>query len=104
MADWREALPEAERADPAIKDIADIPALVKVYKDTKSFVGTSIRPPGPDASPAARKEFLEKMQKHAPELASFGEDPESQAPWPAGAFAPLRSMPTASFLPSSTPN
>src|ERR1017187_4974775 len=79
MADWREALPEAERADPAIKDIADIPALVKVYKDTKSFVGTSIRPPGPDASPAARKEFLEKMQKHAPELASFGEDPESQA-------------------------
>jgi len=43
------------RDDPSLKDINDVATLAKTYKDTKAFVGSSIRPPGPDASPEAKK-------------------------------------------------
>lgn len=56
------------RDDPALKDFNDLPALVKSYREQRSMIGGSIRPPGPDASPEARAEFLVKLQKHAPEL------------------------------------
>jgi hypothetical protein len=62
-----DAVPEL-RDDPSLKDFNDLPALAKSYKETKAFVGSSIRPPGPDASPEARKEFYDKLVKHAPEL------------------------------------
>lgn len=62
-----DATPEL-RDDPAIKDFNDLPSLIKSYKETKSFVGSSLRPPGPDASPEAKKDFYEKLVKHAPDL------------------------------------
>lgn len=62
-----DAVPEL-RDDPSLKDFNDLPSLAKSYKETKAFVGTSIRPPGPDASPEARAEFYKKLQAHAPDL------------------------------------
>jgi hypothetical protein len=62
-----DASPEL-RDDPSLKDYNDVTSLAKSHKDTKAFVGSSIRPPGPDASPEAKKEFYEKLQKHAPHL------------------------------------
>lgn len=62
-----DSVPEL-RDDPSLKDFNDLPTLAKSYKETKAFVGTSIRPPGPDATPEARKEFYDKLQKHAPDL------------------------------------
>lgn len=56
------------RDDPSLKDFNDIVTLAKSFKDTKTFVGNSIRPPGPDASAEVKQEFIAKLQKHAPEL------------------------------------
>jgi hypothetical protein len=67
-----DATPEL-RDDPSLKDFNDLPALAKSYKEQKAFVGSSIRPPGPDASPEARKEFYEKLVKHAPDLVPLRE-------------------------------
>lgn len=62
-----DAVPEL-RDDPSLKDFNDVQALAKSHRETKAFVGSSIRPPGPDATPEARKEFYDKLVKHAPEL------------------------------------
>lgn len=62
-----DSVPEL-RDDPSLKDFNDLPTLAKSYKETKAFVGSSIRPPGPDASAEARKEFYDKLVKHAPDL------------------------------------
>ncbi len=66
--DWRTSLPEPLRADAALKDFKDVGALAQSYITTKALVGSSIRPPGPDASADDRKSFIEKLQKAAPEL------------------------------------
>jgi hypothetical protein len=62
------------RDDPSIKDFNDLPTFAKAFKDTKAFVGSSIRPPGPDATPEARKEFYDKLVKHAPDLVPLREN------------------------------
>ena len=59
--DWRAALPEDLRADPSLADVKDVTGLAKAYRDTKAMVGSSIRPPGPDAAPEAHKTFQERM-------------------------------------------
>jgi hypothetical protein len=69
-------LPEDLQNDPALKDFNDLPSLAKSFKETKAFVGSSIRPPGPDAGPEAQKDFLEKLQKHAPNLVPFDDKNE----------------------------
>jgi hypothetical protein len=56
------------RDDPSLKDIPDVVTLAKTYRDTKAFVGSSIRPPGPDASPEAKADFYKKLMQHAPDL------------------------------------
>jgi hypothetical protein len=61
------------RDDPSLKDFNDLPTLIKSYKEQRAFIGASIRPPGPDASPEARKEFYEKLVKHAPDLVPLRE-------------------------------
>jgi hypothetical protein len=67
-----DSVPEL-RDDPSLKDFNDLPTLAKSYRETKAFVGSSIRPPGPDASPEAKKEFYEKLTKHAPDLVPLRE-------------------------------
>lgn len=61
------------RDDPAIKDFNDLPTFVKSYKEGRSMLGTAIRPPGPDATPEARKEFLAKIEKAVPGATFFQE-------------------------------
>lgn len=65
------------RDNPSLKDFNDLPTFVKSYIETKSMVGASIRPPGPDASPEARKEFRERMQKAVPSLIDLPEGDEA---------------------------
>jgi hypothetical protein len=66
--EWLKTLPEDLRVDPAIKDFKDPAALAKAFRDTKALVGNSIRPPGPEASPEQRKEYVEKILKSDPNL------------------------------------
>lgn len=66
--DWRAELPDDLKADPSLQSFKSVADLAKSYRETKSLVGSSIRPPGPDASAEARKEFIEKIQKAAPDL------------------------------------
>ncbi len=88
-SDWRASLPEALRAAPALKDVRDVGSLAQAFVDTKALVGSSIRPPGPDASPEARKEFIEKLTKHAPELVLIPEDEKARAEVEASIWARL---------------
>ncbi len=66
--DWRSSIPAELREAPQLKDVADIGSLAKQFIDQQRFLGNSIRIPGEDAGEPGRKEFLEKLQKHAPEL------------------------------------
>ncbi len=66
--DWRAALPEHIRADPSLASFKDVGALAASFIETKSLVGKSIRPPGPDAAPAARKEFVDRLLQIEPAL------------------------------------
>lgn len=75
VVDWKTGLPEELRGDPSIKDVPDVPTLVKAFRDTKAMVGSSIRPPGPDAGPEARAAFREKLRAVAPELVEIPSDP-----------------------------
>ena len=76
----RALLPKELQEDPSLKDFKDVGALAKSFIETKSLVGKSIRPPGPDAAPAAKKEFVDRMLQIEPSLiyAPAG-DPESVA-------------------------
>ena len=67
--DWRAALPPDLQAAPALKDVKDVAGLAKRFVDTQSMVGASVRPPGPDASPAEKQAFREKMLSLDPDLA-----------------------------------
>lgn len=58
----------ALRDDPSLKDINDVVTLAKTYRDTKAFVGSSLRPPGPNASEAEKQDFYAKLATHAPHL------------------------------------
>lgn len=70
-------LPDDLREHASLKDFNDLPALAKSFIETKAFVGNAIRPPGPDASPEAKKEFLEKLQKHAPNLVPLPDEKDA---------------------------
>lgn len=74
--DWRAALPDDLKTAPALQDVKDIPGLAKAFIDTKALVGGSLRPPGPDATPEVRLEFINKLKEKVPELVLIpdGED------------------------------
>jgi hypothetical protein len=65
---WKSGLPEELQTAPALKDVKDVATLAKRFVDTQAFVGSSIRPPGPDASAEQRAEFIAKLRDKAPEL------------------------------------
>jgi hypothetical protein len=62
--DW----PAELKSDPSLKDVNDVASLAKRFVDTKALVGGSLRPPGPDAKPEARLEFVTKLREKVPEL------------------------------------
>lgn len=66
--DWRAALPEELRSAPSLKDYKDVASLAKSHVEAQKMIGSSIRPPGPDATPEAKAEFLGKFTKQYPEL------------------------------------
>ena len=67
-ADWKAGLPDEMRANPGLADIADVNGLAQQVLDLQAYQGTSIRLPGPDATPETRAEFLKKLGDHVPEL------------------------------------
>jgi hypothetical protein len=68
-----DAVPEL-RDNPSLKDFTDLPTFAKAFIETKAHVGNSLRPPGPGASEADKKDFYEKLQKHAPHLVPLVEN------------------------------
>jgi hypothetical protein len=54
-------LPEDLRMDPSLQDIRDVEQLAKNYRETKKFVGNSVRIPTEEASAEDRKAFLNKL-------------------------------------------
>lgn len=66
--EWRSALPETIRNDPSLASFKDVGALAQSFIETKSLVGKSIRPPGPDAAPEAKKEFVNRLLQIEPAL------------------------------------
>ncbi|MBK9446189.1 MAG: hypothetical protein IPO00_08875 [Betaproteobacteria bacterium] len=66
--DWKSGLPEELRTAPALRDVQDVASLAKSFVETKAFVGSSLRPPGPDATPEARTDFIHKLREKVPEL------------------------------------
>ena len=66
--DWKATLPDEMRANPGLADIADVGGLAQQFLDLQAHMGTSIRLPGPDATPETRAEFLQKLGAHVPEL------------------------------------
>jgi hypothetical protein len=71
MADespWYEALPDDLKADPNVIKFKTPAELAKSYVEASKMIGASIRPPGPDASDDAKKEFREKLMKADPNL------------------------------------
>ncbi len=58
---FHESLSEDIRDNPTLKDIKDVNTLAKSYIDAQSYVGSSVRIPGEDASDEAREEFYGKL-------------------------------------------
>jgi hypothetical protein len=77
--EWLKTLPEDLRVDPSLKDFKDTASLAKAFRDTKALVGTSIRPPGPEASPEQKKEFVDKIMKADPNLIYMAPDAPKEA-------------------------
>lgn len=60
-SDWRAALPEELRADPALASFKDVAALAKSYREAAKMIGGSIRIPGPNATPEEVAAFRAKL-------------------------------------------
>lgn len=78
-AAWKSGLPEELKTAPALKDVKDVASLAKAFIDTKALVGGSLRPPGPDAKPEDRLEFVQKLREKVPELVLIPEGDDEAA-------------------------
>lgn len=76
--DWRVSIDETYRGALG-EDIKDINSLAKQYVEQRKFLGSSIRIPGEDAGDEARREFTEKIKKHAPNLINRPDPTDEQA-------------------------
>src|SRR5215475_9240062 len=63
---WLEGLPEEVRT--SLNKFKEPGELAKSYLELEKSYHASIRPPGPDASPEVRQEFVENLKKKVPEL------------------------------------
>ena len=66
--DWKATLPDDIKAAPSLQTFKDVAALARSHVEAQKLIGSSIRPPGPDAPPEKRTEFLTKFTKDYPEL------------------------------------
>jgi hypothetical protein len=72
--DWKDELPDDLKADPTLASFKDVASLARSMIETKKMVGSSLRSPGPDATPEQRKEYLAKVLQTAPELVVADDD------------------------------
>lgn len=76
--DWKAALPEAIRNDPSLASFKDVGSLAESFIQTKSLVGASVRPPGPNAKPEDKKAFVDRLLQIEPSLVYAPDgDPEA---------------------------
>ena len=66
--DWREFLPEDVRGWDEVKNSDTPEKFWDQVKNMRSFLGQSIRVPGPDASREAKEQFYQKLMDKVPEL------------------------------------
>lgn len=71
---WLSALPDDLKTDPNVAKFKTPADLAKGYVEASKLIGGSIRPPGPDAAPEARQEYLKKVLETAPELIVAGDE------------------------------
>jgi hypothetical protein len=64
--DWRESIPEQFREAPFFKDAKTPDEALQHISNAASYMGNSIRIPGPDASDADRQSFYQKLTEKAP--------------------------------------
>lgn len=77
-----EHIPEEYRANETLNRFNDVGDLAKSYVELRSLQGRSIKIPSDDAGEQDRKEFLEKLINHAPQLMlkpDFAEGEQAQA-------------------------
>ncbi len=72
--EWLAALPDDLKTDPNITKFKSPADLAKSYVEASKMMGNSIRPPGPDAPEAVRKEYIAKVLQTAPELIVAGDE------------------------------
>lgn len=78
--DWRSALPEDIREAESLKNFEDVGQLAKSFVETKAMQGNSIRIPGEDAGDEDKKEFVDKLLNHVPDVMlkpNFEDDEQS---------------------------
>jgi len=75
--DWKELLPEDIRTWDEVKNADDPNKFWDQIKNMRSRLGRSLTLPPEDAGEEARKEFIEKVRKHVPDLIPMPKDPES---------------------------
>lgn len=73
-------IPEELHENALLKETKDMAGLAKIAVDLKAYQGNSIRVPGPEAPEQDKKEFHEKLKKHAPRLIELPEDQEKAIP------------------------
>jgi hypothetical protein len=79
MSEGTDWLAPELREQAALKDFKDPNALAKSYLETKSLVGSSIRPPGPDAGPEAHAEFAKRLAEKSPGIVYLPDDEKARA-------------------------
>lgn len=65
---WRDNLPDEVKASESLSKFGSVEDLSKAYINLEKHTGNAIRIPGEDASDEARADFLDKLQKNAPNL------------------------------------
>lgn len=76
-----ESLPEKYRQEPSLMKYKDQEAMLDSYLSMERYRANSVPIPGDDATPEARAEYLEKLQKRAPELMLKPSDENSADFW-----------------------
>lgn len=73
---WRDNLPDEVKGSESLSKFESVSDLSQAYLNLEKHTGNAIRIPGEDASPEARQDFIDKLQKNAPQL-MVKPDPEN---------------------------
>jgi len=79
--DWRESIPEQFREAPFFKDAKTPDEALQHISNAASYMGNSIRIPGPDASDTDRQAFYQKLTEKAPGVMPKPDDSNMEQVW-----------------------